>query len=48
MLTMVVPEAAGVGGTGHLRIVKVCDCEIAHGERMLSVCQSEMEMLMLP
>jgi hypothetical protein len=38
MLTMVVPEAAGIGGTGDLRIVKVGDCEIAHGERKQSVC----------
>ena len=38
MLTMVIAEGGGVGGAGHLRVVKVCDCEIAHGKRMRGVC----------
>jgi len=47
MLTIVVPEGARVGGTGHLWIVKVCDYK-AYSERRLSVYQSEIKMLMLP
>jgi len=45
MLTIVVPKGARVGGTGHLRIVKVCDCEVAYGKRRHSVCESEIKVL---
>ena len=48
MLTIVVPEAAGVSSTGHLRIIKVYNRKIAYSERMLSVYQSEIEILILP
>jgi len=48
MLTIVVPKGAGVGGAGHLQIIEVCDWEIAHAERRQSVCESDIEMLMLP
>jgi hypothetical protein len=41
MLTMVMAEGGGVGGGGHLRVVEVCDCQIAHGERMRGVCDDK-------
>ena len=37
ILTMVVPKGAGVGGTSHLHIIKVCDCEIAYSKRRQSI-----------
>ena len=48
MLTMVVPEGARVGSIGHLRISKVCDCEVVHGKRRHSVCESEIQVSILP
>ena len=47
MFTMVVPEGARVGGTGHLRIVKVCDREVAYSKCRHSICKSEILMSML-
>jgi len=43
MLTMMVAEGAGVRGAGHLRIIEVRDCEVAHGERRQGVCESEIQ-----
>ena len=48
MLTIVVAEGAGVHGAGHLRIVKVRDREVAHGERRQGVCENEIQVSMLP
>ena len=43
MLTIMVAEGAGVHGAGHLRIIEVRDCEVAHGERRQGVCESEIQ-----
>ena len=48
MLTIVVPKGARVSGTGHLHIIKVCNCKIAYSKRRQSICQSEIKILMLP
>ena len=48
ILTIVVPEAARVSSTSHLRIIKVYNYKITYSKRILSVCQSEIEILMLP
>ena len=43
-----VPKAAGVGGTGYLRIVEVCNYEVAYSERRHDVCESKIKVSMLP
>jgi len=48
MLTIVVPKGTGVGGTGYLRIVKVCDCKVTYDKRRHGICKSKINMLMLP
>ena len=48
MLTIVVPEGAGVYSTGHLRIIKVRDYKVAYGKRRHGVYESKINILMLP
>ena len=43
MLTIIVAKGTGVHGAGHLRIIEVRDCEVAHGERRQGVCESEIQ-----
>jgi len=48
MLTIVVPKGAGVYSTGHLRIIKVRDCEVAYSKRRHGVCECKINISMLP
>ena len=48
MLTMVVPEGAGIGGTGYLQIVKVCNYQVAYSERRHSIYKSKIQVSILP
>ena len=48
ILTIVVPKAARVSSTSHLYIIKVYNYKIAYSKRILSVYQSEIEILILP
>ena len=43
MLTMMVAEGAGVCGASHLWIIKVYNCEVAHGKRRQGVYKSEIQ-----
>ena len=48
ILTIVVPKGARVGGTGHLRIIKVCNYKVAYSKRRYGVYKSKINILMLP
>jgi len=39
MLTIVVAKGAGVGGTGYLRIVEVCNYKVAYSKRRHGICE---------
>ena len=41
ILTIVVPEGAGIGGTGYLQIVKVCNYQVTYSERRHSIYKSK-------
>jgi len=40
MLTIVIAKGRRVGGRGHLRVIKVCNYQIAHGKRIRGVYNS--------
>jgi len=40
ILTIVIAKGRRVGGGGHLRVIEVCDCQIAYSERIHGVCDS--------
>jgi len=41
MLTIIVAKVTRVGGTGHLRINKVCDYKVAYSKRRHSIYKSK-------